>query len=122
MYVPEGRFSNTIVPSSVTSKYVLTFEPFVWRTSYSEESAPGAHLTQSIEVRLVSTFERVIVPSLTVTTGSAEKVYDGTELTQPAASAEGLVNGETVTVTASGSITLAGVDLQSLHSVHLFMK
>ena len=45
---------------------------------------------------------------LTVRTGSAEKVYDGTELTNEEASIAGLVNGETAAVTASGTLTDAG--------------
>ena len=46
--------------------------------------------------------------SVTVTTGSAEKAYDGTPLTNSEASISGLVNGETATVTATGSITEVG--------------
>ena len=43
-----------------------------------------------------------------VTTGSAAKTYDGTPLTDAEASITGLVNGETATVTATGSITNRG--------------
>ena len=50
----------------------------------------------------------VIPASVTVATGSAEKVYDGTPLTNSEASISGLVNGETAAVTATGSITEAG--------------
>jgi predicted small lipoprotein YifL len=46
--------------------------------------------------------------SVTVTTGSAEKEYDGTPLTSDEASISGLVNGETAAVTATGSITEVG--------------
>ncbi len=45
---------------------------------------------------------------LTVTTGSASKVYDGTALTNAEAFITGLVGGETAAVTATGSITTAG--------------
>jgi hypothetical protein len=45
---------------------------------------------------------------LTVTTGSGEKVYDGTALTNAEASISGLVNGETATVTATGAQTEIG--------------
>jgi len=44
----------------------------------------------------------------TVTTGSATKAYDGKPLTNPEASITGLVNGETATVTATGSQTEVG--------------
>ena len=46
--------------------------------------------------------------SATVTTGSAEKEYDGSPLTNSEASISGLVNGETADVTATGSITEVG--------------
>lgn len=46
--------------------------------------------------------------STTITTGSAEKAYDGTPLTNSEASISGLVNGESATVTATGSITEVG--------------
>ncbi len=51
-----------------------------------------------------------IIPApLTVTTGSAGKTYDGTALTSAEIAMEGLVNGETVTGTATGSQTEVGV-------------
>ena len=50
----------------------------------------------------------VLPASATVTTGSAKKEYDGTPLTNSEASISGLVNGETATVTATGSITQVG--------------
>ncbi len=46
--------------------------------------------------------------SVTVTTGSASKPYDATPLTKDEASITGLVNGETATVTATGTITDPG--------------
>ena len=46
--------------------------------------------------------------SVTVTTGSASKAYDGTPLTNSEAYISGLVNGESATVTATGSITEVG--------------
>ena len=46
--------------------------------------------------------------SATITTGSSEKAYDGTPLTNSEASISGLVNGESATVTATGSITEVG--------------
>lgn len=46
--------------------------------------------------------------SAVVKTGSAEKVYDGTPLTNSEASISGLVHGENARVTATGSITNVG--------------
>ena len=45
---------------------------------------------------------------LTVSTGSADKTYDGNPLTCDEAYIDGLVNGETATVTATGSQTEVG--------------
>ena len=46
--------------------------------------------------------------ALVITTGSGQKVFDGTALTNAQASITGLVNGETATVAANGSQTLVG--------------
>ncbi|MBQ1312087.1 MAG: FecR domain-containing protein, partial [Blautia sp.] len=45
---------------------------------------------------------------VTITTGSASKMYDGTPLTCEEVSVTGLVDGETAAVTAAGSITEVG--------------
>ncbi len=50
----------------------------------------------------------VTAAPLTVMTGSAEKEFDGEALTDSEASLTGLVNGETATVTATGSRTEEG--------------
>ena len=46
--------------------------------------------------------------AVTITTGSASKAYDGTPLTKEEASIEGLVEGESVTLKATGTITEVG--------------
>lgn len=51
---------------------------------------------------------KVTPKTVTVHTGSAEKAYDGTALTNEEASIEGLVTGESVSITATGSITEVG--------------
>ena len=51
--------------------------------------------------------------SATITTGSAEKPYDGTPLTNSEASISGLVAGETATVTATGTITEVGTTVNT---------
>ena len=53
---------------------------------------------------------------LTVTTGSASKVYDGEPLTNPEASIRGLVNGERATVIATGSQTNVG-EIKNAYSI-----
>ena len=46
--------------------------------------------------------------AVTITTGGGSKEYDGTPLTNAEASIEGLVEGESVTLTATGTITEVG--------------
>ena len=46
--------------------------------------------------------------AVTILTGSASKGYDGTPLTDPTAVIEGLVEGESVTIHTTGTITEAG--------------
>ncbi len=45
---------------------------------------------------------------VTITTGSATRAYNGSALTNATAKIEGLVDGERVTLTATGSQTLVG--------------
>ena len=51
---------------------------------------------------------KVTPKTLTITTGSDEKTYDGTPLTNTEATSEGLVQGEEIEVRAVGTITDAG--------------
>ena len=51
---------------------------------------------------------KIIPAPLKVTTGKAEKVYDGKPLTNETGSVEGLVNKETATVKPNGSQTVVG--------------
>ena len=51
---------------------------------------------------------KITPKGLTVTTGSAEKVWDGEPLTNPDATIDGLVAGETADITATGSQTDIG--------------
>ncbi len=60
------------------------------------------------DVRIRNGELTVFPRTLTITTGSASKAYDGTALTELEATIEGLANGETATVTATGTQTAAG--------------
>ena len=51
---------------------------------------------------------KIMQKELTVTTGGGEKTYDGTPLTNPDATINGLVDGETADITATGSQTEVG--------------
>lgn len=67
----------------------------------------GTDVTANYAINKVAGTLTVTKAPLTITTPSASKVYNGTPLTT-AATATGLVNGETATVTATGSQTLFG--------------
>ncbi|MGI6350022.1 MAG: beta strand repeat-containing protein [Eubacteriales bacterium] len=54
--------------------------------------------------------------AVTITTGSDSKAYDGTALTEGTAEIEGLVDGESVTLTATGSQTEVG-DSKNTYSI-----
>ena len=83
MTVPQIKDAGTI---NVTAKATAT--------GYAEKTA---------------TYTLTVTPArVTVTTGSANKEYDGMPLTNDAASISGLVTGETATVTATGSQTEVG--------------
>ncbi|MBR2668752.1 MAG: hypothetical protein IKE36_03035, partial [Solobacterium sp.] len=78
-------------------------------SSYTILDPSGKDVTsQFVNVTVKSGTLTVTPAALTVTTGSAEKKYDGTPLTSAEASVTGLANGETATVTAEGSITEMG--------------
>jgi len=68
----------------------------------------GAALTGNYAITYVNGKLAIEPAPLTVATGSASKVYDGTPLTKAEASIEGLVDGETATVEATGSRTEVG--------------
>ena len=68
----------------------------------------GTNVTDNYDITYGDGTLTVDPAPLTVTTGSAEKVYDGNPLTKDDASIAGLVNNETATVTATGSQTDAG--------------
>lgn len=51
---------------------------------------------------------KIVEKEITVTTGSASKDYDGDPLTSDVASIDGIVNGETYKITATGSRTEVG--------------
>ena len=78
-------------------------------TSYTIYDAEGTDVTaQFPRVRVESGTLTVSPAPLTVTTGSAEKVYDGTPLTAEEATLTGLIADETAGISATGSQTGAG--------------
>ena len=77
--------------------------------SYTIYDADGNDVTEQFpNVTTRKGTLKVTPKEITISTGSDEKEYDGTPLTNAEASVSGLVSGETVTVTATGSITDTG--------------
>ena len=60
------------------------------------------------EITLEEGTLKILPVPLTITTGSASKIYDGTPLTKQEQRIAGLVSGDNVTVRANGSITEVG--------------
>ena len=70
-------------------------------------NAQGEDVTTSLNIERISGTIKIIPATLTVTTPSETKPYDGKALTSKG-TAEGFVNGETATVTTTGSQTDVG--------------
>lgn len=103
--IPEG-FSVSITASGLQTdagESDIKIENFIIYNSRNEDVT--SHFTNiTTEIGKL-----IITPApLTVQTGSASKTYDGTPLTNPEAAVAGLVEGEKITVTATGSQTDAG--------------
>ena len=69
------------------------------------KNAQGVDVTSKLNIRYVDGSITITPVTLTVTTSSASKVYDGTPLTAEG-SITGFVNGETATFTVTGSQTV----------------
>ena len=70
-------------------------------------NAAGEDVTAKLNITYNNGTIKIIPKAATVTTDSAEKVYDGTPLTAPGR-IEGLVEGENVTLTMTGNQTVKG--------------
>ena len=69
----------------------------------------GEDVTEKFtDVKLAEGTLTVTKASVKITTGTSGKTYDGAALTDPEATITGLVDGETATVTTTGSITNVG--------------
>ena len=76
---------------------------------YIIRNAKGEDKTANFsKVKLADGKLEVTPATLTITTGSAQKVYDGTPLTNDEVTVDGLVNGETLDVKAIGTQTEVG--------------
>ena len=105
----EGLPSGFTVSATVSGSQTDAGSSANTITSYTIYDASGNDVTDQFpEVTLQSGTLTVDPAEVTITTGSAEKEYDGTPLTSSEASISGLVDGETATVEAIGSITDAG--------------
>ncbi len=78
-------------------------------TSYVIRDGSGKDVTSCFgNISTVSGILTVNKAAVTVSAGSATKTYDGTALTSAETTVAGLVSGESITVTNTGSITDAG--------------
>ena len=71
--------------------------------------APAQSITIGISGNVITVYYKV---PLTLTAGDANKVYDGTPLTQPEFTAEGLVNEDKVTLAMTAESTITNVGSQ----------
>jgi hypothetical protein len=101
-------------PVTVTDKNGKTLaEGTDVKVTYSDDTTNAGTVTVTITgnggyTGTVTKTYKINPAELTVTTGSATKTYDGTALTSSEASISGLVNGETATITATGTQTAVG--------------
>ena len=103
--LPEGHTAVTTVSGEQTDAGSSANKVI----SYEILDSTGAEVTDSFtRIALVDGKLTVNPAPVTITTGSANKPYDGTPLTKSDANITGLVNGETATVTATGSQTEVG--------------
>ena len=72
------------------------------------KDSKGEDVTSKLTVNKIDGTLTVLPALLTIKTGSASKTYDSNALTEGSATISGLVNGETASVTATGSITEVG--------------
>ena len=90
-------------PDAQEDPYTISIVSYTWN---GDESG---NIPDYFEEPEVTGNSLTITPAeLTVTTGSAEKVYDGTPLVNSEASISGFVNNESASVAATGTITDAG--------------
>ncbi|MBR2729293.1 MAG: hypothetical protein IKD92_05435, partial [Lachnospiraceae bacterium] len=103
--LPDGFSFHADVSGSQTDAGSSEYEI----TSFQVLNAEGEDVTENFSNISTEKGTLTVEPAkATVTTGSASKSYDGTPLTSTEASITGLVNGETATVTATGTITEVG--------------
>ena len=104
--LPEGF---TVEATASGSQTDAGYSANVVNDGYVIKNASGADKTANFtNVRKVDGKLTVSKATVTVTTNTASKTYDGTALFGSDASVSGLVSGETVTVNATGSRTDAG--------------
>ena len=107
-----------VIVTGLPSGYTCTAQAGATRTdagssqsvveSWSILDENGEDVSEHYHVKIMSGTATVLPAPLSVTTGSAEKVYDGTPLVNEEASLSGLVADESASIIASGQITDAG--------------
>ena len=93
--VGDGEWTTTVPSVTNVEDGILTVSVKAVRDGYADLTCDDVTI-------------QITPATLTVTTPSASKVYDGTPLTSTEGSVSGLVSGETVTLTVTGSQTGIG--------------
>ena len=105
----EGKPENVTCVMTPTHPSLLNAGSYTTGVSYYFMDDDIGDVTSCFTSVTVVPGTITITPAaLTVTTPSASKAYDGTVLTAPAATVNGLADGESITVTCTGSITNVG--------------
>ena len=108
--LPDGYFGIADVSGSQTNVGSTVYSIEEYRIlDMEEEDATDLFANISTEDGTLTVTPKEVI----VTTGSASKTYDGTPLKNAEASITGLADGETASVTATGSITDAGTSWNS---------
>ena len=108
-FTAEGLPSDFTVSVSISGSQTDAGNSANTIDSYTIYDLDGSDVTDYFANIITQDGALTITPAkVTITTGSAEKEYDGTPLASSEASISGLVSGETATVAASGSITDVG--------------
>ena len=105
--LPAG-YSVRTAESSATATNVAEGEVPATADNLVIVNAEGEDVTSKLNIVKVDGSIQIVPAALTVSTGSASKVYDGTALTNRDLQIAGLVNGEQVVARTTGSQTEVG--------------
>ena len=106
-YTVEKAVSNAKATDATTEPIEAKVDELIIRNEKGED------ITDELNLNITESTISINKAKLTITTDSAEKVYDGTALTSDTAEISGLKNGETATVAATGTQTAVGSSINT---------